>query len=147
MIRKQSQMKWQGTKWRIIDDASVCHKDTFGALEQIHTTCPAAAASLSAAFAKALGHPLRGKSLLKGSTRDMRSAYKQLGVDPDQLRFCTVAVWDPYNDEWKFAISYALPFGMAGAVLEFNRISAFIVASAAGGLPYPCRLSTMTLGS
>jgi hypothetical protein len=58
----------------------------------------------------------------------MKSAYKQLGIHEDQLRFSIIAVFHLELQAWRFAISWALPFGLSGAVLHFNRVPAFIVA-------------------
>ena len=69
---------WQKEKYRMIDDASKGQNQTFGTSERIHTTSAAAAAVLGRAFRNTLGAKLRGKRLLKGSSRDMKSAYKQI---------------------------------------------------------------------
>ena len=58
----------------------------------------------------------------------MKKAYKQLAVSPGQLRYMVVAVYDPTTNQWRFAVSWALPFGLSGAVLHFNRVPALITA-------------------
>ena len=70
---------------------------TFGTSERIHTTSAAAAAVLSRAFRSKLGGKLRGNRLLQGSSRDMKSAYKQIGVHESQLRFVVIVIFDPHH--------------------------------------------------
>ena len=111
----------------MIDDASTVHNLTFEASEHIHTTSPAAAAAFARRFRHHAGH-MRRCFALKGASRDMKHAYKQLGVHPSQLRFSIIAVFDPSVSEWRFAVSYPLPFGMSEVVLHFNRVPAFLVA-------------------
>ena len=119
---------WQHDKWRLIDDASVGHNDTYGSSETIHTTSAAAAAALTKRLRDKVGAPLKGPWRIIAWSRDMKSAYKQLCIHPDQIRYCVIAFFDPHRGVWVFAISYALAFGLAGAVLHFNRIPALIVA-------------------
>ena len=69
------------------------------------------------------------------------SAYKQLPVTPDQLRYVVIAIYNPNECKWVFAVSYALALGLAGAVLHFNRVPALIAAIAAGAPRRPrCKL-------
>ena len=117
----------QKGKWRMIDDASHGHNQTYAAEETIHTTSAAAAAAVSRQYRKRLGR-LRRRAQLLGASRDMKRAYKQISVSPSQQRFVVVVVWDIQEAKWRYAISYALPFGLAGAVLHFNRVPASIVA-------------------
>ena len=58
----------------------------------------------------------------------MNMAYKQLAVCPDQLRYMVIAIWDLTSCTWRFAVSWALHFGLSGAVLHFTRVPAFITA-------------------
>ena len=85
---------WQKAKYRMIDDASGEINGTFGSEEQIHTTSAVAAAALTRRFREVLGR-LRKAKRLNGSSRDMKKAYKQIGVTEDQLRFAVIAVFDP----------------------------------------------------
>ena len=119
---------WQKEKYRMIDDASKGQNQTFCANERIHTTSAAAAAALTRKFRHEYGKKLRGPRLLEGSSRDMKSAYKQISVDAEHLRFVVIVIYDPFLCVWRYAISYALPFGLAGSVLHFNRVPAFITA-------------------
>ena len=118
----------QKGKWRMIDKANDGHNQTFAAEEQIHTTSAAAAAAVSRQYRRLLVGRLRRSNSLRGASRDMKRAYKQICVDPEQQRFIIVVVWDYVARIWRFAISWALPFGLSGAVLHFNRVPSFIVA-------------------
>ena len=129
----------------MIDDASEIHNLTFEASEHIHTTSPAAAAALTRRFRAVGGHLQRGR-MLRGGSRDMKSAYKQLGVHPSQLRYSIIAIFDPSAQAWRFAISWALPFGMSGAVLHFNRVPSSLPCAAAGWL-CQSRIFMMTFAS
>ena len=46
------------------------------------------------------------------------------------LMFCVIAVWCFEALEWVFFQFWTMPFGLAGAVLDFNRVSAFFVVAA-----------------
>ena len=63
---------------------------------------------------------------LKARTYDMKSAYKQFGVskqDRDRLR---LAVWDPHSERTVLYGSNVLPFGGAGSVGGFLRVSSAV---------------------
>ena len=103
----------------MIDDASKGQNQTFSSGERIHTTSAAAAAAVSRKFRQVYGKKLRGPRLMQGSSRDMKSAYKQISVAEEHLRFVVIVIYDPFDRCWRYAISYALPFGLAGSVLHF----------------------------
>ena len=119
---------WQNTKWRLIDDASYGHNMVYSADEQIHTTSAAAAAALGRHFRTMLGHRLRRGFILIAGSSDMKGAYKQLAIRPDPFRFVIITTFHPIEQTWVFAISYALAFGLSGAVLHFNRAPSLITA-------------------
>ena len=118
----------QKDKWRLIDDASQGHNQTFGASEQIHTTSAAAAAAVTQRYRAICGARLRKGRSLRGASSDMKKAYKQISISKEQLRFAVIVIYNIETHKWVYAISWALPFGMSGAVLHFNRVPAFIVA-------------------
>ena len=64
---------WQKLKYRMIDDASKGHNQTYGASEAIHTTSASASATLTRCFRQYLGR-LRNAAAFKGSSRDMKKA-------------------------------------------------------------------------
>ena len=65
---------------------------------------------------------------MKGASRDMKSAYRQLSTHPSQQHMTIVAVWDVALNRWRFAVANALLFGLSGAVLHFNRVPTLLVA-------------------
>ena len=71
----------------MIDDASQGTNQTFGSSERIHTTSAAAAAVVTRRFREKLNTKLRKNKLINGSSRDMKSAYKQISVADEHLRF------------------------------------------------------------
>ena len=62
------------------------------------------------------------------STENMKSAFRHVPVDYQRLRFSVVPLWCPVSSQWLFSQLRGLPFGLKGAVLDFNRISAVMVA-------------------
>ena len=118
----------QKGKYRCIDDGSHGHNDTFESSETIHTTSAAAAAIATRRARQIFGCRLRRSLRFLTGSSDMKRAYKQLAVHPDQHKYIVICIFNPELNKWVFAISWALPFGMSGAVLHFNRVPAFIVA-------------------
>ena len=53
--------------------------------------------------------------------QDMVDAYRQVPSDPHQAHVMQIAVWVP-GSGWKYTQMYGNPFGMASAVLNFNRL-------------------------
>ena len=60
---------------------------------------------------------------LKGRTFDLKSAFKQLGIEPSDLPFAKVLVWDPVSRRPVVLALQALPFGATGSVHGFSRCS------------------------
>ena len=60
---------------------------------------------------------------LKGRTFDLKWAFKQLGIDPVDLPFAKVAVWDPVSCQPAVLALKALPFGATRSVHGFSRCS------------------------
>ena len=112
----------------MIDDASHGHNQTLETEEQIHTTSASAAAAVGCRFRALLGKRLRKRNAMRSSSKDMKGAYKQIGVHESQLRCVVIAIYDPISGSWRFAVSYALPFGLVGAVLHFNRVPTMLTA-------------------
>jgi len=131
---------WQegSQKWRQIDDAKQSlHNRAFGTEEQIHTTSNAVSAAVYRRMRQLNGMPLHDGSAPLGSTEDMDNAYHQIPVHTDDLCFMVVAVWSPVAREWQFGVMTSMAFGLAGAVLHFNRVPALIVAAARRLLAVP----------
>ncbi|CAE7513615.1 DNMT3B [Symbiodinium sp. CCMP2592] len=55
-------------------------------------------------------------------SEDMSSAYRQLPNIPCEAAGLVLAYWDPDLDEVRYAILRAHPFGLASAVVNFNRV-------------------------
>ena len=120
----------QNGKWRLIDDASKGQNQTFACGEQIHTTSATAAAAITRYMRKTHGRTLEGPKRVCAASRDMKSAYKQLSLHSSQTRLSVLAIWDTESKCWRLALPWALPFGLGGAVLHFNRVPSFICAVA-----------------
>ena len=59
---------------------------------------------------------------MRGRTFDLRSAYKQFGVDQWHSDFLQVCVKNPAGGHGLFGVT-ALPFGATGSVTSFLRVS------------------------
>ena len=58
-----------------------------------------------------------------GKTADLKSAYKQFCLHPSQFWAAVICAFDPVEQRTALMPQFTLPFGAAGAVLRFNRIS------------------------
>ena len=67
----------------------------------------------------------------------MWKAYRQIPCHPDQSRYMVVMVWHPLEKKYVFGETKGLLFGLAGSVLAFNRVPAFITAVARRWLAIP----------
>ena len=65
----------------------------------------------------------QGDSTLLGRTLDLKSAYKQLAVNPEQGFVRVMVAYDPIRSKRAFFIFNALPFGATGSVYSFNRVA------------------------
>ena len=63
------------------------------------------------------------KPILMTKTVDLKSAYKQFAICPEDRRLSVLALKKPGTSEVKGFISHTLPFGSTAAVLHFNRAS------------------------
>ena len=63
------------------------------------------------------------KANLLGRTLDLKSAYKQLAVSPDQNFVRALVAYDPVLKRPAFFIINALPFGATSSVYSFNRVA------------------------
>ena len=62
-------------------------------------------------------------STMLGRTLDLKSAYKQLAVNPEQGFVRVMVAYDPVRGKPAFFIFNALPFGATGSVYSFNRVA------------------------
>ena len=58
-----------------------------------------------------------------GKTADLKSAYRQLAIADESLRFSYLAVYDPTEDKPKVFRQLAVPFGSTKAVYFFLRVA------------------------
>ena len=128
----------QGEKWRVIDNGKSSHHNIATSTEErIHTTSTSAGIAALRRLRQHAGMPLVDDFEPRFSTHDMTSAYRQVAVAPEQLPFSVVAVWSPIARSWVYGELDGLPFGVTSAVVEFNRVPAFLVAVARRWLPIP----------
>ena len=64
-----------------------------------------------------------GNLELLGKTLDLKSAYKQLGPNMEDLWTRIIVVYDPHSQEPAYFASSVLMFGSAASVYAFNRVS------------------------
>ena len=112
----------QKNKIRVIDDCSLGgYNKTYGTKEKLRVHAADQIAAYLSWICTELGEQLDDE--LVGRTYDLRSAYKQFGVSAetrDQLR---LLVWDAEQRRPCMLGVNALPFGAAGSVSAFLRIS------------------------
>ena len=114
----------QSEKVRLIDDFSVCGvNSTYSLPEKLRVHC---VDILTAFVATLMDRPdLPDGFGLVGRTFDLKSAYKQYGVDVFHADFLRVAVKKPGGSYGVFDV-LALPFGATCAVSGFLRISSAV---------------------
>ena len=64
------------------------------------------------------------------STDDVPDAYRECPVRPQDRAACFIAVWMAHLGGWGFTEQYGMAFGLASAVLNFNRWPTLLVAAA-----------------
>ena len=81
-------------------------------------------------FLKGCVHPTWNKTVfgLEATCVDMKSAYKQLPLNPVEYHRTVVSLWDVVRHKPSCFIMRTLPFGAAASVHHFLRISSFIHA-------------------
>ena len=128
----------QGEKWRVIDNGrSSLHNVSVDPCERIHTTSTAAGVAALRRLRQRAAKPLAGELEPRLSTHDMTSAYRQIAVAPEHSRFSVIAVYSPVSKSWVYGELDGFPFGVTPAVLEFNRIPAFLTAVSRRWLAIP----------
>ncbi|OLP80428.1 hypothetical protein AK812_SmicGene39165 [Symbiodinium microadriaticum] len=65
----------------------------------------------------------KGLKEVFGRTADLKSAYRQLAIADESLRFSYLAVYDPTEDKAKVFRQLAVPFGSTKAVYFFLRVA------------------------
>ena len=119
----------QQDKVRPIDDFSISQvNNTLGSVEKIVVMPSSSTVSLSLALqrglhAKSPGTQSTSQVELAGKTFDLQSAYKQLPIHKEDLRFAQATVWNPDTQRPSVLSLKALPFGATGSVQGFCRCS------------------------
>ena len=122
----------QKNKVRMIDDFTICGVNgAFGLKEKLRVQSVDELSSYLALVMNDPGFP--AKLNLVGRTYDLKSAYKQFGLDVFHSNHCRVGVKSPGGNVRKFSVN-ALPFGATGSVAAFLRIAASVSYIALVGL-------------
>ena len=116
-------------KWRAIDDGLRSgHNSAHSTSARVHTTEPAWVAGVTRRFhghAAALTETAAQMKLDKvemcGGCDDEQSAYRWKPVRPEDHRFSIVEYYDKTTQSPRYIIMYGLAFGLASAVLNYNR--------------------------
>ena len=119
--------------WRVIDNGRTSgHNGQAEMTERIHTTATAVSMAMSQFMAK-----LNPGGRQFRATRDMKKAYRQIPAWARHMHLHIIAIWSPVHDCWMFAELRGLAFGLAVAVIQFNRVPTFLVAVARRWLGIP----------
>ena len=111
----------QKTKVRMIDDFSINKVNhTYGLRERLRVQSVDELCAYLAYIMDKAQHGVLPK--LVGRTFDLKSAYKQYGVDEWHSNFLQICVRNPHGGHGLFHVN-ALPFGATGSVSGFLRIS------------------------
>lgn len=112
----------QGPKIRVIDDCTCCGLNlTVGLHEKFKLHSVGFLAAMLGCAMKLC--PAEGRPTLKGRTYDLRSAYKQFAVHPDDRAVLRMGVNFPDSDKCAIIGFNSLPFGAVGSVAGFLRVS------------------------
>lgn len=123
----------QKDKTRIIDDFSICGVNSaFGMTEKLRVDAIDEIVAGLSVLLDSKDFGARSKGLL-GRTFDLKSAYKQFGVDSAHAEKLRIAVKKPIAGVAYFKV-LALPFGATGSVAAFLRISSAIAFVGTKGL-------------
>ena len=115
----------QGEKTRLIDDCTIGgFNGTCGAREKLKVQSIDEMAAYLAWCLTNLPNTSMNKVL--GKTYDLKNAYKQYGIHPQDREVLRLAVWDPNEQKVKLLGANALPFGAVGSVGAFLRVSTAI---------------------
>ena len=119
----------QQDKVRPIDDFSISQVNhTLGSVEKVVVLPSSSTVSLSLALQRGLTAQAQDAAhfsqvALMGKTFDLQSAYKQLPIHTEDLRFAQATVWNPETQRPSVLSLQALPFGATGSVQGFCRCS------------------------
>ena len=112
----------QGAKIRVIDDCTCCGLNmTVGLHEKFKLHSVDFLAALIGCALKLC--PDEGRPSLRGRTYDLKSAYKQFAVHPEDRAVLRMGVNVPDRDDFAVIGFNSLPFGAVGSVAGFLRVS------------------------
>ena len=117
------------SKWRAIDDGLKSgHNSAHTTSARVHTTEPAWVAGVTQRFhghATTLGETATkmglGQVTMCGGCDDEQSAYRWKPVRLQDRNFSIVEYYDKITQTPRYIIMYGLAFGLASAVLNYNR--------------------------
>ena len=117
---RQGQDEAGRPKFRRIDDYTASGANPSShRFQKVPMTMPDYVAVLS----KEMGR--RGWSI-KYTTDNMKSAYRQIPLDPRHVRYAITAVYDPHSDSVKLFTMYGQPFGAGHSVPNFCRVAEWL---------------------
>jgi hypothetical protein len=112
----------QGDKIRMIDDCSIGgFNATCGTSEKLKVHAVDEIAAYMCWCMTNLGK--EAMQQVVGKTYDLKNAYKQYGVRPQDRDLLRIAVWDHVQGRVRLMGTNALPFGAVGSVGAFLRVS------------------------
>ena len=111
----------QGSRLRAIDDFSFSGLNSaLGVCEKVTTMSTSHTVAL---ILRLLSLCSNHRPTLKGRCYDLKSAYRQLPIHRDHLRFAAVCVFNPRTKRPAVLHMSALPFGAGASVSNFVRVS------------------------
>ena len=106
---------WQDgrQKWRLIDNGRTGrHNGVCRASGKFHITSVERGIAVAQRLTSYMGATEPREDILRGAT-DLKSAYRQVPVHPEQQRYHIVALWHPSHKQWMFAELHALCVGLS----------------------------------
>ena len=67
----------------------------------------------------------------------MWKAFRQIPIHPSVQNLLVVCFWNRHTSRWVYGLAHALPFGLSGAVINFNRLPSLLAAIARRWLAIP----------
>ena len=83
-------------------------------------------AATAVSFIRDLHVKKKGSEGIRGMTFDLKSAYRQLAVWDESLRWARLAVFNPHQKSTELYQQYSLPFGARASVIAFIRCARMI---------------------
>lgn len=123
----------QGDKIRMVDDYSVSGVNDSCA---IHTKLDLQVVDIFVAAVKSFSREMQGSSKstsMVAKTYDLKSAYRQIPVRPDHLKFAYFCIYNCENDGVEICRSRTLPFGATQSVYSLLRLSRMLHCVACRG--------------